>query len=142
MKAGHYLKWAEKSFKILDKFHSRMYELWEASDETQHFDDDLNCRHHDLERALDDDNYDRQGYDRNGYFLQLQRKDESIQGCDDRVKYYLDEIKNLRDKIKRTKEKKESLKTEKDKMILDFDMDYKTIEKRLSEEYPEFFPVD
>ena len=142
MKAGYYLKCAEKSFKILDKFHSRMYELWEASDETQHFDDDLNCRHHDLERALDDDNYDRLGYDRNVYFFQLQRSDELIQGCDDRVKYYLDEIKNLKDKIKRTKEKKENLKTEREKMILDFDMDYKTIEKRLSEEYPEFFPVD
>ena len=142
MKAGHYFKWAEKSFKILDKFHSRMYELWEASDETQHSDDDLNCRHHDLERALDDDNYDRLGYDRNGYFLQLQRKDESIQGCDDRVKFYQDEIKNLKDKIKRTKEKKDNLKTAREKMILDFDMDYKTIEKRLSEEYPEFFPVD
>ena len=24
MKAGHYFKWAEKSFKILDKFHSKM----------------------------------------------------------------------------------------------------------------------
>ena len=68
--------------------------------------DDLNCRHHDLERALEDDNYDGWGYDRQGYFLQLQRKDESIQGCDDRVKYYQDEIKNLKDKIKRTKEKK------------------------------------
>ena len=142
MKAGYYLKWAEKSFKILDKFHSRMYELYSASDETEHFDDDLNCRHHDLERALDDDNYDREGYDRQGYFFQLQMKDESIKGCDDRVEYYLDEIKNLKDKIKKTKEKKENLKTEREQMILDFDMDYKTIEKRLSEEYPEYIPVD
>ena len=140
MKAGHYHKWAEKSFKILDKFHGRMFDL--GGEESDLWSDDLHCRFYDLERALDDDNYDRQGYDRNGYFLQLQRKDESIQGCDDRVKYYLDEIKNLRDKIKRTKEKKESLKTEKDKMILDFVMDYKTIEKRLSQEFPEFIPVD
>ena len=140
MKAGHYLKWAEKSFKILDKFHGRMFDL--GGEESDLWSDDLNCRFYDLERALDDDNYDRLGYDRQGYFLQLQRKDESIQGCDDRVKYYLDEIKNLKDKIKRTKEKKESLKTEKDKMILDFDMDYKTIEKRLSQEFPEFIPVD
>ena len=140
MKAGHYHKWAEKSFKILDKFHGRMFDL--GGEESDLWSDDLNCRFYDLERALGDDNYDRQGYDRNGYFLQLQRKDESIQGCDDRVKYYLDEIKNLKDKIKRTKEKKESLKTEKDKMILDFDMDYKTIEKRLSEEFPEFIPPE
>ena len=140
MKAGYYLKWAEKSFKILDKFHGRMYEL--GGEESGMWSDDLNCRHHDLERALDDDNYDGWGYDSLGYFLQLQRKDESIQGCDDRVKYYLDEIKNLKDKIKRTKEKKENLKTEREKMILDFDMDYKAIEKRLSEDFPEFIPVD
>ena len=140
MKAGYYLKWAEKAFKILDKFHSRMYEL--GGEESGMWSDDLNCRHHDLERALEDDNYDRLGYDRQGYFLQLQRKDESIQGCDDRVKYYLDEIKNLKDKIKRTKEKKENLKTEREEMILEFDMDYKTIEKRLSSEFPEFIPVD
>ena len=140
MKAGHYLKWAEKAFTILDKFHSRMYEL--GGEESGLWSDDLNCRHHDLERALEDDNYDRLGYDRQGYFLQLQRKDESIQGCDDQVKYYLDEIKNLKDKIKRTKKKKENLKTEREEMILDFDMDYKTIEKRLSSEFPEFIPVD
>tara|TARA_B100000161_G_scaffold211684_1_gene156557 strand:- start:500 stop:922 length:423 start_codon:yes stop_codon:yes gene_type:complete len=140
MKAGHYLKWAEKSFKILDKFHGRMYEL--GGEESGMWSDDLNCRHHDLERALEDDNYDREGYDRNGYFFQLQLKDSSIKNCDDRVKYYLDEIKNLKDKIKRTKEKKENLKTEREEMILDFDMDYKTIEKRLSSEFPEFIPVD
>tara|TARA_A100000164_G_scaffold212261_1_gene188116 strand:- start:106 stop:528 length:423 start_codon:yes stop_codon:yes gene_type:complete len=140
MKAGYYLKWAEKAFKILDKFHGRMFDL--GGEESDLWSDDLNCRHHDLERALEDDNYDRMGYDRNGYFFQLQLKDSSIKSCDDRVKYYLDEIKNLKDKIKRTKEKKENLKTEREKMILDFDMDYKTIEKRLSEEYPEFFPVD
>ena len=140
MKAGHYLKWAEKSFEILSKFHSRMFEL--GGEESDLWLDDLNCRHHDLERALEDDNYDRLGYDRQGYFLQLQRKDESIQGCDDQVKYYLDEIKNLKDKIKRTKKKKENLKTEREQMILDFDMDYKDIEKRLSQEFPEFIPVD
>ena len=140
MKAGHYLKWAEKSFKILNKFHGRMFDL--GGEESDLWSDDLNCRFYDLERALEDDNYDRMGYDRNGYFFQLQLKDSTIKSCDDRVKYYLDEIKNLRDKIKRTKEKKENLKTEREKMILDFDMDYKTIEKRLSEEYPEFFPVD
>ena len=140
MKAGHYLKWAEKSFKILNKFHGRMFDL--GGEESDLWSDDLNCRFYDLERALEDDNYDRMGYDRNGYFFQLQLKDSTIKSCDDRVKYYLDEIKNLRDIIKRTKEKKESLKTEREKMILDFDMDYKTIEKRLSQEFPEFIPVD
>ena len=136
MKAGPYLKWAEKSFKILNKFHSRMFEL--GGEESDLWNDDLNCRFYDLERSLVDDNYDGWGYDREGYFHQLQSKDESILSCDDRIKYYLDEIKNLKDKIKRTKERKENLKTEREKMILDFDMDYKTIEKRLSQEFPEF----
>ena len=46
--------------------------------------------------------------------------------------------KNLKDKIKRTKEKKIELQKCREKMIVDFDMDYKTIEKRLSQEFPEF----
>ena len=140
MKAGHYLKWAEKAFLILEKFHSRMFEL--GGEESDLWNDDLNCRFYDLERSLDDDNYDGWGYDSKGYFKQLEHKDESIKGCDDQVKYYLDEIKNLKDKIKRTKERKENLKTEREKMILEFDMDYKTIENRLSQEFPEFIPVD
>lgn len=136
MKAGHYLKWAEKSFKILNKFHSRMFEL--GGEESDLWNDDLNCRFYDLERSLDDDNYDRLGYDRNGYFYQLQKTDERIEGCDHQVLYYLDEIRNLKDKIKRTKEKKVELQKCREKMIVDFDMDYKTIEKRLSKEFPEF----
>lgn len=136
MKAGHYLKWAEKSFKILNKFHSRMFEL--GGEESDLWNDDLNCRFYDLERSLDDDNYDRLGYDRNGYFYQLEKTDERIEDCDHLVLYYLDEIKNLKDKIKRTKEKKIELQKCREKMIVDFDMDYKTIEKRLSKEFPEF----
>ena len=65
MKAGYYLRWARKSFEILDKFHGRMFDL--GGEESDLWSDDLNCRHHDLERALDDDNYDRLGYDRQGY---------------------------------------------------------------------------
>ena len=140
MKAGHYLKWAEKALKIIDKFHSRMYEL--GGEESGMWSDDLNCRHHSLERALEDDNYDRLGYDRNGYFYQLEKTDERIQGCDHQVLYYLDEIKNLKDKIKRTKEKKIELQKCREKMIVDFDIDYKTIEKRLSQEFPEFIPME
>tara|TARA_R100001509_G_scaffold156846_1_gene120465 strand:+ start:516 stop:944 length:429 start_codon:yes stop_codon:yes gene_type:complete len=140
MKAGHYLKWAEKAFPILNKFHSRMFEL--GGEESDLWNDDLNCRFYDLERSLDDDNYDGWGYDRNGYFYQLQKTDERIEGCDDQVNYYLDEIKNLKDKIKRTKEKKIELQKCREKMIVDFDMDYKTIEKRLSQEYPEFIATE
>ena len=60
MKAGHYYAWAEKSFAILEKFHTRMFEL--GGEQSKHWDDDLNCRHHDLERALEDDNYDKTGF--------------------------------------------------------------------------------
>ena len=55
-----------------------------------------------------------------------------------KIKVYYDEIKNLKDKIKRTKQKKAELQKHREKMIVDFDMDYKTIEKRLSKEFPEF----
>jgi len=136
MKAGHYLKWAEKAFPILGKFHSKMFEL--GGEESDLWNDDLNSRFYDLERSLDDDNYDGWGYDRKGYFKQLEQMDNKISACDDQVKYYLDEIKNLKEQIKKTKERKEIRKTEREKMIVEFDMDYKTIEKRLSQEFPEF----
>ena len=136
MKAGHYHKWAEKAFAILDKFHSRMYEL--GGEESKFWDDDLNCRHSDLDRALDDDNYDRLGYDSNGYFMRLQKQDAKIHTCDWTIEEYQEQIKELRNRIKKQKEKKEDLKKQRLQMIKDFDMDYKTIEARLSQEFPEF----
>ena len=136
MKAGHYYKWAEKSFKILDKFHSRMYEL--GGEESDLWDDDLNCDHHDLERALEDDNYDKWGYDSQGYFKQLERMDNKISACDDEINYLVDEIKRLKNEINKTKDRKDQRKNLRLKMIQDFNMDYKTIEGRLSKRYPEF----
>ena len=138
MKAGHYYAWAKKSFAILDKFHTRMYELWEGSNETEHWDDDLNCRHHDLERALEDDNYDRTGYWRQGYFYRLEATDSSIKACDPHIKKLQAEIKELQRQVKQTKARKESLKKHRLEMIKDFDMDYKTIEQRLRTTYPEY----
>ena len=129
MKAGHYYKWAEKSFKILDKFHSRMYEL--GGEESDLWSDDLNCDHHDLERALEDDNYDKWGYDSLGYFKQLENKDTMIKNCEWK-------IDSLKDQIRDTKSKKSQFESERLKMIQDFNMDYKTIEGRLSKRYPEF----
>ena len=129
MKAGHYYKWAEKSFKILDKFHSRMYEL--GGEESDLWSDDLNCDHHDLEMALEDDNYDRWGYDPNGYFKRLENQDTKIKNCDWKVD-------SLKDEIRNTKSKKSELESERLEMIQDFNMDYKTIEDRLSRDYPEF----
>ena len=136
MKAGHYYRWAEKSFKILDKFHSRMYEL--GGEESDLWDDDLNCDHHDLERALEDDNYDKWGYDSLGYFKQLENKDTLIKNCDWKIDSLKDQIRDLQTKIRETKSKKSQFESERLKMIQDFNMDYKTIEGRLSKRYPEF----
>ena len=136
MKAGHYYKWAEKSFKILDKFHSRMYEL--GGEESDLWSDDLNCDHHDLEMALEDDNYDRWGYDPNGYFKRLENQDTKIKNCDWKIDYLKDQIKDLQTRIRDTKSKKTKLASERLEMIKDFNMDYKTIEDRLSRDYPEF----
>ena len=140
MKAGHYFKWAEKSFKILDKFHSRMYDL--GGEESDLWNDDLNCRQADLNRALEDDNYDRTGYWRQGYFYRLEATDSSIKACDPHIKRLQAEIKELQRQVKQTRARKESLKTHRLDMIKEFDMDYKTIYKRLCEEFPEFIPVD
>ena len=108
MKAGHYFKWAEKSFKILDKFHSRMYDL--GGEESDLWNDDLNCRQADLDRALDDDNYDRTGYWRQGYFWRLEATDSSIKACDPHIKRLQAEIKELQRQVKQTRARKESLK--------------------------------
>ena len=140
MKAGHYFKWAEKSFKILDKFHSRMYDL--GGEESDLWNDDLNCRQADLNRALEDDNYDRTGYWRQGYFYRLEATDSSIKACDPHIKRLQAEIKELQRQVKQTSARKESLKKHRLDMIKEFDMDYKTIYKRLCEEFPEFIPVD
>ena len=136
MKAGHYYKWAEKSFKILDKFHSRMYEL--GGEESDLWDDDLNCDHHDLERALEDDNYDKWGYDSLGYFKQLENKDSFIKNCEWKIDSYKDQIRDLQRRIRNEKSLKSKHQEERLKMIQDFNMDYKTIEGRLSKRYPEF----
>ena len=140
MKAGHYFKWAKKSFEILNKFHSRMYEL--GGEESDLWSDDLNCRQADLDRALEDDNYDRTGYWRQGYFYRLEATDSSIKACDPHIKRLQAEIKELQRQVKQTRARKESLKKHRLDMIKDFDMDYKTIYKRLCEEFPEFIPVD
>ena len=48
------------------------------------------------------------------------------------------EIKHLQKQVKQTKARKESLKQYRLDYIKDHDMDYKTIENRLSQEFPEF----
>ena len=113
-----------------------MYEL--GGEESDLWSDDLNCDHHDLERALEDDNYDKWGYDSLGYFKQLENKDTLIKNCDWKIDSLKDQIRDLQTKIRDTKSKKSQFESERLKMIQDFNMDYKTIEGRLSKRYPEF----
>ena len=117
-----------------------MYDL--GGEESDLWNDDLNCRQADLNRALEDDNYDRTGYWRQGYFYRLEATDSSIKACDPHIKKLQAEIKELQRQVKQTRARKESLKKHRLDMIKDFDMDYKTIYKRLCEEFPEFIPVD
>ena len=87
---------------------------------------------------MEDDNYDRTGYWRQGYFYRLEATDRSIAACDPHIKRLKAEIRELQRQVKQTKARKESLKKHRLEMIEDFDMDYKTIEQRLKTTYPEF----
>ena len=60
--------------------------------------------------------------------------------CDLNIKDYKDQIKYLRKRIAEEQTRKDKLWNEKQEMIVEFDMDYKTIEKRLTREFPEFIP--
>ena len=131
MKRGHYYNQAEKSFKILDKFHTKMFDL--GGEESEHWSDDFNSRESDLRRSLE------AGKD-NESFVLLEHQDRKINTCDLNIKDYKDQIKYLRKRIAEEQTRKDKLRNEKQEMIVEFDMDYKTIEKRLTREFPEFIP--
>ena len=131
MKRGHYYNQAEKSFKILDKFHTKMFDL--GGEESEHLSDDFNSRESDLRRSLE------AGKD-NESFVLLEHQDRKINTCDLNIKDYKDQIKYLRQRIAEEQTRKDKLRNEKQEMIVEFDMDYKTIEKRLTREFPEFIP--
>ena len=131
MKPGHYYNQAEKSFKILDKFHTKMFDL--GGEKSEHWSDDFNSRESDLRRSLE------AGKD-NESFVLLEHQDRKINTCDLNIKDYKDQIKYLRKRIAEEQTRKDKLRNEKQEMIVEFDMDYKTIEKRLTREFPEFIP--
>ena len=131
MKRGHYYNQAEKSFKILDKFHTKMFDL--GGEKSEHWSDDFNSRESDLRRSLET------GKD-NESFVLLEHQDRKINTCDLNIKDYKDQIKYLRKRIAEEQTRKDKLRNEKQEMIVEFDMDYKTIEKRLTREFPEFIP--
>ena len=131
MKRGHYYNQAEKSFKILDKFHTKMFDL--GGEESEHWSDDFNSRESDLRRSL------QAGKDDESFVL-LEHQDKKMNTCDLNIKDYKDQIKYLRKRIAEEQTRKDKLRNEKQEMIVEFDMDYKTIEKRLLKEFPEFAP--
>ena len=131
MKRGHYYNQAEKAFKILDKFHKKMFEL--GGEESEHWSDDFNVRESDLRRSLEAGKDDES-------FVLLEHQDRKMNTCNLNIKDYKDQIKYLRKRIAEEQTRKDKLWNEKQEMIVEFDMDYKTIENRLTREFPEFIP--
>ena len=133
MKRGHYYNQAEKAFKILNKFHTKMLDL--GGEESEYWSDDFNCDESYLRRILEGS----MGKD-DEHFVSLEHQDRKMHTCDLNVKDYREQIKYLRKEIAKEQTRKDKLSDEKQKMILEWNMDYKTIEKRLTKQYPEFAP--
>jgi len=135
MKRGHYYNQAQKAFKILDKFHTKMFDL--GGEESEHWSDDFNGDESYLRRILEGP----MGKD-DEHFVKLEQFDTQINRCDLNVKDFKEQIKYLKKQIAREQARKDNIQKEKTECIVEWNMDYKTIEKRLTRQYPEFIPVD
>ena len=129
MKAGHYLNRAEKAYKILDRFHSKMFEL--GGEESEHWCDELNHWERILRQAI------TWGKDSEEFQI-LEKQDDQIQAKIEFIKGLEEQIKYLKNQIKKHKQYKLNLIKEKEDLLVEFNVDHKNIEKRLSEQYPEF----
>ena len=129
MKAGHYLNRAEKAYEILNKFHTKMFEL--GGEESEHWCDELNHWERILRQAI------TWGKDSEEFQI-LEKQDKKINSCDDYIKDYQNQINYLKTQIKKTKQHKVNLVKEKEDLLVEFNVDHKNIEKRLSQSYPEF----
>ena len=129
MKAGHYLNRAEKAYEILNKFHTKMFDL--GGEESEHWCDELNHWERILRQAI------TWGKDSEEFQI-LEKQDKKINSCDDYIKDYQNQINYLKTQIKKTKQHKVNLVKEKEDLLIEFNVDHKNIEKRLSEQYPEF----
>ena len=129
MKAGHYLNRAEKAYEILNKFHTKMFEL--GGEESEHWCDELNHWERILRQAI------TWGKDSEEFQI-LEKQDKKINSCDDYIKDYQNQINYLKTQIKKTKQHKFNLVKEKEDLLVEFNVDHKNIEKRLSQSYPEF----
>jgi len=129
MKAGHYLNRAEKAYEILNKFHTKMFEL--GGEESEHWCDELNHWERILRQAI------TWGKDSEEFQI-LEKQDDKIQAKDEFIKDLEEQIKYLKiKKIKHIQYKLDLIK-EKEDLLVEFNVDHKNIEKRLSEQYPEF----
>lgn len=129
MKAGHYLNRAEKAYEILNKFHTKMFEL--GGEESEHWCDELNHWERVLRQAIE------WGKDSEEFQI-LEKQDKKINDFNEFIKDYQDQIKYLKNLIKKTKQEKADLIKEKEDLLVEFNVDHKNIEKRLSQSYPEF----
>ena len=129
MKAGHYLNRAEKAYEILNKFHTKMFDL--GGEESEHWCDELNHWERILRQAI------TWGKDSEEFQI-LEKQDDKIQAKDEFIKDLEEQIKYLKiKKIKHIQYKLDLIK-EKEDLLVEFNVDHKNIEKRLSEQYPEF----
>ena len=129
MKAGHYLNRAEKAYEILNKFHTKMFEL--GGEESEYWCDELNHWERILRQAI------TWGKDSEEFTI-LEQQDDKIDSCDGYIKDYQKQINYLKTLIKKTKQRKVDLLKEKEDLLIEFNVDHKNIEKRLSRSYPEF----
>ena len=129
MKAGHYLNRAEKAYEILNKFHTKMFEL--GGEESEHWCDELNHWERILRQAI------TWGKDSEEFQI-LEKQDDQIRAKGEFIEGLEDQIKYLKDQIKKHKQLKLDLIKEKENLLIEFNVDHKNIEKRLSQSYPEF----
>ena len=129
MKAGHYLNHAEKAYEILNKFHTKMFEL--GGEESEHWCDELNHWERILRQAI------TWGKDSEEFQI-LEKQDDKIQAKGEYIKGIEEQIKYLKNQIKKHKQLKLDLIKEKEDLLVEFNVDHKNIEKRLSQSYPEF----
>ena len=129
MKAGHYLNRAEKAYEILNKFHTKMFEL--GGEESEHWCDELNHWERILRQAI------TWGKDSEEFQI-LEKQDDQIRAKGEFIEGLEDQIKYLKDQIKKHKQLKLDLIKEKEDLLVEFNVDDKNIEKRLTQSYPEF----
>ena len=129
MKAGHYLNRAEKAYEILNKFHTKMFEL--GGEESEHWCDELNHWERILRQAI------TWGKDSEEFQI-LEKQDDKILAKGEYIKGIEEQIKYLKNQIKKHKQLKLDLIKEKEDLLVEFNLDHKNIEKRLSQSYPEF----